>query len=59
VLGVVITKCKTDFSKMIYNGPVALVVGMLDIPSGAVSLILLIRFLLDFDDALLPRREGM
>ena len=42
-----------------YNGPVALVVGMLDIPSDAVSSILLIRFLLDFDDALLPRREGM
>ena len=36
-----------------YNGLVALVVGMLDIPSDAVSSILLIRFLLDFADALL------
>jgi hypothetical protein len=39
-----------------YNWPVALVV---DILSDVVSSILLICFLLDFDAALLPRREGM
>jgi len=44
---------------MIIIGLRGFVVGMLDILSDAVSLILLICSLLDFDDALLGRRERM
>lgn len=56
----VITKCKTALLiKNDYNWPAALVVGMLDILSDAVASILLVCSLLDFNDALLWRREGM
>jgi len=42
-----------------FNWPAPLVVGMLDILSDAVSSILLVCSLLDFNDALLRRREVM